>query len=145
MRKTKASFKAVRERCGLSQADVADELGVSVSAVKKWENPSYQHEPPDDVFAWLVEMKDLLQSDAAILAGKAESMLRESGCGGPVAIRYYRTQEQLDAVQLPDRDMAVGYANAISREAARLLAEEGIDVEFHYPEHMVMVDEAKDI
>ena len=36
-----AEFRAKRELCGLSLYDVADELGVAMNTVKRWENPNY--------------------------------------------------------------------------------------------------------
>ena len=45
-------------------------------------------------------------------------------------MRYYRTQEQLDAVQLPDNDEPYGYVNARTREVARLL--EVAEVQYSY-------------
>ena len=40
MERTKADFKALRERVGLSQHDVADAIMVSIKTIKRWENPS---------------------------------------------------------------------------------------------------------
>lgn len=40
MIRTKAAFRALREECGLTQADIAAEAGVRLLTVKKWENPT---------------------------------------------------------------------------------------------------------
>lgn len=47
-------------------------------------------------------------------------------------LRYYRTQEQLDAAQLPDTDEPYGYANARMREVARLLDKAEIQYTYSY-------------
>lgn len=144
MKKTKAAFRALREDCGLTQNDVAVEMDVDVRSVKRWENGSIEgYEPPDGVWAWLQDAYVDMQAEATRLAAEIMTAVRDSGSTEPVAIRYYRTQEQLDAVQLPaGRDLPVGYANAISREVARTVAEAGIDVDYFYPEQMEIVEEA---
>ena len=58
MKKTKAALKALREECGLSQQDIADEAGVNILAVKRWENPEYPGRiPPDDVWQFLLQAR----------------------------------------------------------------------------------------
>ena len=44
-----AEFRAKRELCGLSLYDVAQELGVALNTVKRWENPNYF---PPSPHAW---------------------------------------------------------------------------------------------
>ena len=43
-----AEFRAMREQVGLSQADVADTLGVNVRSVKRWEDPEYPFQLQED-------------------------------------------------------------------------------------------------
>ncbi len=138
MVKTKAAFKALREECGLSQQDVADEAEVTLSSVKKWENPRYDsNQPPGDVWLWLLEMRDELEEEARASCAKLLSMHR--GDGAPF-VTYYRTQEQLDAAQLPcGLDRPVGYVNATTRRAVQLLREAHVDVDVLYPEQREFV------
>ena len=129
MEKTKASFRAVREECGLSQQDVADEAGVRVLSVKRWENPAEPNVPPDDVWAFLLECRDELAATAREMADAARGLPP-----GAVVLTYYRDQAQLDAVQLEaGNDRPVGFANAITRRAAALLEASGRKVGYAYP------------
>lgn len=131
MLKTKAAFKAVRESCGLSQQDVADEAGVDVRSVKRWEKPDHPSQPPDDVWEFLQSAYKALQLDARCAADEIAMTYNEHE-GGEVRIDYYRMQEDLDAVQLPDADEPVGYANARARLIGEYLEPHGIPYTFVY-------------
>lgn len=126
MGKSKADFKARREALGLTQQNFADEVGVRVLAVKRWEHPDWM-EPPAD--AWeLIEACEAAQRDvvdAAVSAAVASGM-------GPVQVTYYRTQEQYDEF---GRDPGpFGMANANARLVAHRLRSLGCEVDFAYPD-----------
>ena len=127
---TKADFRAIRETIGLTQADVAKALGVSLRTVKRWEHPDWQ-EPPEDAWAWLMDMHE--RHDAAVDA-MVDRTLTVAGRGDidVVAITYYRDQSQYDA---HGREPGpYGFANAVARDVAAELAREGVSVEFAYPD-----------
>ena len=127
---TKADFRATRETLGLTQGDVAKACGVSLRTVKRWEHPGWQ-EPPEDAWAWLLDM--LERHDAAVdaMVDKAMALVRERG-PEVVAITYYRDQAQHDA---HGREPGpYGFVNAVSREVALELSGEGIETEFRYPD-----------
>ena len=129
MQKSKAAFRAMREECGLSQQDVADEAGVRVLSVKRWENPAEPNQPPDDVWAFLLACRDELLATAKAMADSVRGLP-----DGPVTLTYYRDQRQLGEVQLDfGNDRPVGYANAITRRAAALLEVAGREVNYTYP------------
>lgn len=132
--KTKAAFRAIREECGYSQQDVADEADVRVLTVKKWESPSSDiKQPPDDVWRWLLSERQRQEETAHDLAEQAIAMAEQEDCGGPIVIAYYRSQEELDAYQLPaGRDEAVGWVNASSRLAADIIEQAGYEVQLAY-------------
>lgn len=134
MIKTKAAFRALRESCGMTQRDVADEAGVAVFSVKRWENEDESsHQPPDDVWEWLVECHQNMIAEARGSAAKALDLADEERNGGPIAIRYYRTQEALDEAQLPlGMDRPVGYVNAIAMRAAEIIEEAGRETVLAY-------------
>lgn len=114
MDKTKANFRAIREACGMTQSDVSGETGATVGVVRSWEDPSCGVLPPDDVWAWL---------------------LMATRNGQTVALPYYRTQDEMDAVQLAQGiDEPVGYRNARTRMIAQMLAEREVPYEFVCPE-----------
>lgn len=137
MMKTKAAFRALREECGLTQADVASQADVRVLTVKRWESHNINDcMPPDDVWLLLLERRDALEEEAR---AAVEAIKRMHRGNEPVAIRYYRTQEQLDEVQL-DRDRPVGYVNAVTRRCMQLLSELRIPYDVFYPEQMTVVE-----
>ena len=127
---TKADFRAIRETIGLTQGDVAKALGVALRTVKRWEHPDWQ-EPPEDAWAWLLDMHD--RHDAAVdaMVDKVMALVSEHG-PEVVSITYYREQSQYDA---HGREPGpCGFANSVAREVALDLAGEGIETEFRYPD-----------
>jgi hypothetical protein len=120
----KANFKAWREMLGILQKDIAEEMGVNILSVKKWENPDYKQCPPER--AW-----EILER-----AQKTQEQLIEESCkivGGHKAIQmnYFRDQAMYDEY---GRDKgSVCIANANVRAAAQVLVSRGVKVEFSYP------------
>lgn len=140
MIKTKAAFRALRESCGMTQKNVADEADVAMFSVKRWENEDESsHQPPDDVWEWLVECHQSMIAEARESAAKLLALAREERNDGPIAIRYYRTQEALDEAQLPlSIDRPVGYVNAVSMRAAEIIEDAGMDTLLMYDDAMVV-------
>lgn len=129
MIRTKADFRALRESLGMTQQDVADEAGVAVRTVKRWESPDGQ-DAPEDVVAFLVACKTAMDADVALYL---DVVRKETDKEATVMVPYYRTQEDLDAVQINQgADLPVGYVNALSRRIAERLSDEGYDVSFEY-------------
>ena len=126
--RTKADFKALRETLGLTQQNVADMAGVRVLAVKRWEKPGGA-EPPEDVWRALDEMRGRMLDMAWFAADKAVEM-RDSAGAESVALTYYRSQDQYDAVGREPGPY--GFTNAVARLTADYLKAEGFDVEFRY-------------
>lgn len=124
----KATFRAMRERLGLTQQDAADALGVRVLTVKRWERTGFP-EPPDDAWAYLNSMRDRMVEMAEFAADKAVELRDETGA---IALTYFRDQDQYDATGRDDGP--VGFANAVARLTASYLEVEGFDVEFRYPD-----------
>lgn len=136
MEKTKAAMRALREGCGMTQADLADEFGVRVLSVKRWENPTNQSAVPDDVFEWLVTAHLDMHMRAI---GLARSIAEEHG-EGEIVLPYFRVQEDLDEVQLPlGQDQPVGHFNATMRRVFDILAEMGLSVSFGYGDEATVV------
>lgn len=140
MIKTKAAFRALRESCGMTQKNVADEADVAMFSVKRWENEDESsHQPPDDVWEWLVECHQSMIAEARESAAKAIALARDERNDGPIAIRYYRTQEALDEAQLPlSTDRPVGYVNAVSMRAAEIIEDAGMDTLLMYDDAMAV-------
>ena len=128
---TPATFRALRETIGLTQGDVAKALGVSLRTVKRWEHPDWQ-EPPEDAWAWLLEMHDRHDALVDEAVDRALTIVGERGEPAAVVITYYRDQAQHDA---HGREPGpYGFVNSIAREVALDLNGEGIETEFRYPD-----------
>lgn len=123
MHKTKATARALRESVGMTQLELAAEFDVEVRTVKRWENPAHPSNYPDEVFAWLEEARSDMVSRAV---GLAQGIAADKPAR--VVLPYFRTQEELDAVQLPvGQDQPVGYFNATVRMVADALIAHGIE------------------
>ncbi len=135
MEKTKAAFRALREECGFTQQEIADEFGVRLLTVKKWEKPhSDISAPPDDVWQWLLECRGALHQDAREIAEQIMESLESFPNGiQKLELDYYRTQEALDNVQLgTGTDEPVGYVNARTRLVGQLLDRAEVPYTYRY-------------
>lgn len=126
--RSKADFRARREMIGLTQGDIADDLGVTQMSVNRWEREGF-NDPPDA--AWnVLEFYEAAQ-DAAV--GEIVEAFPDNSTA---AITIYRTQGEFEAVQAlygrEDRG-SFGAANASALEAARTLDALGVEVVFRYP------------
>lgn len=54
--RTKAELRATRERVGLTQAKLAEAVGVQVRSVKRWESPDAPQQAPEDVWLYLGDL-----------------------------------------------------------------------------------------
>lgn len=132
--RTKADFAALRETVGLTQANLADDLGVNPRSVRRWEQPGQEgYEPPAEAWEVLDRYADLRRQmvdharETVMQAGE-----RMGGQPGQVVLTYYRSQEQYDDL---GRDEGwYGVANANARAVASELAHYGVTVCFRYPE-----------
>lgn len=133
MEKTKAAFKALREEVGLSQLDVAEKAGVSLSSVKKWENPKYDNPLPDDVWGFLLECRGAMYEDAREIAEDIIESMRTIEGAHDLTLDYYRTQADLNSVQAGSGACEpVGYVNARMRAVAHLLDKAEIPYTYEY-------------
>lgn len=133
MEHTKAQFKAIRERVGLSQEDVANALNNAIRTVKRWEDPRYQ-QPPEDAWDYLenalTQHKRIVDDAVRVV----EKTIKGHGGRKPdhADLLYYRTQQQYDLYgRDPGSYMIV---NARTREIAVRLEQLGVEARYHYPE-----------
>lgn len=132
--RSKADFKCLRERVGLSQQDVASALGVNIRSVKRWEDPSFPNHAPEDAWAVLDNAMEVQRQQVsyacAVVAQQVESFGMEPVT---VPITYYKDQAMYDEY---GRDPGpFGQANANARAVATALEQRGINVTFNYPLH----------
>lgn len=132
MRHNKAQFKAIRERVGLSQEDVANALGNAVRTVKRWEDPNYQ-QPPADAWGYLGEaLKQHIEAVNTAVDTVKKVGEKMGNLPDHVDMLYYKTQRQYD---LYGRDTgSYMIVNARTREIAVRLEQLGVEARFRYPE-----------
>lgn len=133
MERTKADFAALRETVGLTQANLADDLGVNPRSVRRWEQPGQEgYEPPAEAWEVLDRYADLQRR---MVDHARETVMRAGDGAGrqpdEVVLTYYRFQEQYDDL---GRDAGwYGVANANARAVAAELAHYGVRACFRYP------------
>lgn len=130
MEHTKAAFRAAREMVGMTQAALADALGVEVRSVKRWESLDAPQEPPQD--AWGV-LGDAKREQDSLIGATLDAVERVKAAMGhyPGSYRmvYWTSQRQWDRYRVgPQADWRM--ANAASRAIAVVLAERGVEVEW---------------
>ena len=131
--RTKADFAALRESVGLTQANLADDLGVQARSVRRWEQPGQEgYEPPADAWDMLDSYADLQRQ---MVDHARETVMRTGEEAGRqpdrVTLTYWRSQEQYD--ELGRDEGWYGVANANARAAAAELGRYGFKVRFAYP------------
>lgn len=129
---SKAQFREIRERCGISQKMLADRFSNAVLTVKRWEKPG-EAEPPADVQAWLESMlTQHVEAVEAALDAVDEMTETQGHAPNHVDLLYYRSQAHYDRFGRDKGDYAI--VNARSREIAAILEAQGIEARFKYPE-----------
>ena len=118
----KAEFRAIRERCGITQKTMALLLGKSIETVKKYEKPGYIA-PGFDEADRLADLVDRHRK-------AVERIVADAGGGPRATLDYYRSQAHYERCG-GSGDYAM--ANARAREAAAILELRGVEVRFDYP------------
>lgn len=127
--RSKAEFRALRESVGMSQADVAKKLGVTVRSVRRWETPAPGYRgAPDD--AWKL-LDETVKKQDAVVAGALD--IADALHGRSVQLTYYRDQKQFDLFGREPGE-PYGQANANARMTADALRSQGVEVSFAYPD-----------
>nr|AHF24280.1 hypothetical protein [uncultured bacterium Contig1770] len=126
MEDNKVEFRARREMVGMSQQMLADKLGVALRSVKRWENPTYPWQPPEDA----CDVIDEACEKQAQVVDAAVSKALDSGAD-EISLTYWR-----DAAHYAQGHGGDGsgwqMANANSRMIAAVLEWQGIDVSFGF-------------
>lgn len=133
--RTKADFKALRELLGMSQQLLADLLNVRVLSVKRWENPGYDWEAPEEAWKILDEYraKQIEIIESAI--DKAHELEEITGGGqSPTTIHltYWHNEEEYEDAH-PGEGRFWQMANANSRLLSYLLYMDYFNIEFDFP------------
>ena len=132
--RTKAEFRAIRETVGMTQAALADELGVQERSVKRWEGKDAPQVPPEDAWDVLGAALDRQREVVLFALSKVYEISDEMG-DEPihVSLPYWSCAEDYEA---SFTDAANGIhgdwrmANANARVLAAILWAEGVEVEW---------------
>lgn len=137
----KADLKAVRESIGITQIDLANEMGVTVRTIKRWEQIGWE-EPPEELWELLDDMVYDHERSVDELVERTERELAEREGDGAVdpdggdkvvRLAYYKNQKHYE--RFPhQRGTTHTWGNAIVRRAADILRFKGYRVFFYYPE-----------
>lgn len=137
MERTKADFKALRERVGLSQQNIADPLGVNIKTAKNWENPNQErYRIPEDAWAYIDTAVEMQRRQVSYACSVVARQVESFGCDPAtvpitVPITYYRDQAMYDEF---GRDPGpFGQANANARAVGYELERRSIGVEYRHP------------
>ena len=111
--RSKAEFRANRERLGATQDDLSKALNVATRTVKRWESPDFQN-PPSDAWEYLDKKCKMHSAAAKEIARKLDEIAYISG-RDVLMLPYYRVAEG----DCPPAGVS-GMSNAQLREAAAL-------------------------
>lgn len=123
--KTSADFRATREAIGVTQCELAEELGVDVRTIKRWESPDSTPLPED---AW-----DTLNSLSEEFSALVNTILNDGVARkeeATVVLFYYR--DNWEVKHCSQHKRSCSFVNAATREAARRLEAASVDVSFEY-------------
>ncbi len=127
MERTKANFRALRERVGLSLGELSEIINVGVRGIQRWENEEKGLWPPEYAWTCLGQMLEAQQAMIELALDKAAQVPLSE----PIEITYYRSQEMFDNYGRDEGNYAIANANA--RAMATALESAGWQVTFAYP------------
>lgn len=129
---SRAQFRAIRTRIGLSQRDLAQNISVSLETVKKWEKPG-NFPPSEAAWNYLESMFALHVQAVQAAVDAAQEQEKKIGYKPKfIQLTLFRSQSEYNKF---GRDTGnVHLANARTIESAAILEHEGYEVRFVYPE-----------
>ena len=128
--RTKAEFRATRELLGITQQGLADELGVKVLSVKRWESPKYPQHAPDGVWEFLDDLMTAQDDAVCIAIAQVRRIGEEQGrMPHEVVLPYWSSQQDYREHHFdPDDGATWTEVNAANRRIAIVLKDRGIKV-----------------
>ena len=137
--RTGAEFRAIREKLGWSQREIAGELGEDHTTVKKWENPStvaYGWKIRPYVWEWLDKRVVEFENEVDEKIDQALEYFKYSGADSITIL--YRRIGMYHSMKVKTRGhkhaCPVGVANAVARTVGDYLVSEGYNVRYDWPE-----------
>ena len=131
-KRTKAEFRYIRERVGISQTLMAELVGCTPRSVRYWEDPVSLSYPPQE--AWDALDKALVYQDAIVeftLSKVEEAAEIKGSLPKYVDLPYWLSKAQYEAVHADDNpgtDSDWSMANANARVVAIRLEMMGVEV-----------------
>ena len=129
--RTKAEFRAMRETLGITQQRLADDLGVKVLSVKRWESPRYPQQAPSDAWSLLDDLMAVQDSAVEAAVAQVRSVeLERDGHPREVLIPYWSSQDDYmeHHYSAAESDGSWTEINATSRRVASVLKVLGFEV-----------------
>lgn len=124
--RTKSEFRALRETLGLTQQTLADELGVKILSVKRWESPKYPQQAPTDAWDLLDELEqDQIAACAAAVAKAAQRMQEAQEEAQTLLVPYWSSAADYEASR-GSEGLTWTEANATSRRLAIILLDRDV-------------------
>ncbi|TCD53863.1 XRE family transcriptional regulator [Alloscardovia theropitheci] len=130
---SKADFRALRDKLGLSCRDVADALGLSERTVKNWEKQSHPKNPPDDVWQWLKNQEITYYKAIEESVNLVKEAVQAADGVAPrvITLTYYRGQDDYNRYGRDPGSYHV--VNTRTRAVALELERLGYSVHYQYP------------
>ena len=130
VKQSKASFRALRELCGVTQGELAQVLGCDLKTVQRLENPGrVDMQPREEDWRALEQLRRTQVEQLDYSMQLAERAL-DSGTAPHVEIPYFRTQAAYDREGRDEGSFRL--ANRVAGEIAEALDEMGVEVTFFY-------------
>ena len=138
--RSKTEFRAKREIIGLTQADIAEELGVGLKTVKRWESEGYRN-PSDEAWALIDREYEVVRKTIANAVRTFTPLKENDGASSPIRLAYYRSQEQYEELSPIEGNYL--RVNASMRVTAIVLESLGIEATFVPTDGLAEIARAK--
>lgn len=133
MQRTKANFRALREKMDISQDTLAMHVHVSPKTMKNWENPNHPMNPPEDVWQWLIDKHFIFTNTINNALDKVEEIKKQVGNYPKyVTLTYYRSQYEYNK-HAREHAGSFAFVNAMTRATGLELERLGIEILYTYP------------
>lgn len=131
---SKTEFRAIRELVGMTQATLAEALGVQERSVRRWESLEAPQEPPEDAWELLGDAEKRQEEGLALALNKVDGVRDVIGDGRlEVHIAYWASQSDYLEHSVDAKNGVAGdyrMANANARALCAILEAEGVEVVF---------------
>lgn len=126
---TGADFRACREYVGWTQQEVANNLEINVTTVKRWERPLQPFDPPEFAWKWMDAELKAHDSEVDRVLDIVDRIEEHDGKTlDPVKLVMFHNRDGHSRLRPDGRSS--GFHNAVQREVWQCLSDNGHNVEF---------------